>query len=574
MINSGQGELFSNISFMNRANLEIPNSPQERGAIYTRWEVVDFILDLAGYTTDRPLHQFRILEPSFGEGDFLLPITERLMTAYTSSTSKHKNVFADLSTAIRAVEVHGDSVASTRVKMVELLRKYNVREMDAYRLIDEWIIRDDFLLAEIPLSFTHAIGNPPYVRQELVPNTLMTEYRARYQTIYDRADLYVPFTERCLRMLEPNGTLGFICSDRWMKNKYGGRLRAMIAEAYHLAVYVDMVDTPAFHANVISYPAITVIRKEPGGPTRTAYRPKIERENLRRLSKLISARDLESDHGVFEIPGIAKGGEPWILHGDEQLKVLRRLEADFPLLEEAGCKIGIGVATGADKIFIGQIESLKIEPDRKLPLVTTRDIKTGSVKWKGLGVINPFRDDGRLVDLTEYPLLSAYLEKHGEPVRQRNVARKNPKNWFRTIDRIYPALVNCPKLLIPDIKGKANVVYDEGHFYPHHNLYYITSTEWDLRALQAVLLSSISKLFISAYSTEMRGGYLRFQAQYLRRIRLPRWYNVNKVLRKRLADAAEAGDLAACDLAVFDLYSITSEEKLSLAMTLGAVIEH
>ncbi len=58
---------------------------------------------------------------------------------------------------------------------------------------------------------------------------------------------------------------------------------------------------------------------------------------------------------------------------------------------------------------------------------------------------------------------------------------------------------------------------------PHHNLYYVISNTWDLRALQAVLLSGIAKFFVSTYSTKMRGGSLRFQAQYLRHICIPQW---------------------------------------------------
>ena len=69
---------------------------------------------------------------------------------------------------------------------------------------------------------------------------------------------------------------------------------------------------------------------------------------------------------------------------------MRRLEAEYPTIEEAGCKVGIGVATGADQVFIGHFDDLDVEPDRKLPLVMTRDILEGSVKWRGLGVINPF----------------------------------------------------------------------------------------------------------------------------------------------------------------------------------------
>ena len=51
-----------------------------RGAIFTRREVVEFILDLAGYTEDQPLYEKRLLEPSLGGGVFLLPVIERLLS--------------------------------------------------------------------------------------------------------------------------------------------------------------------------------------------------------------------------------------------------------------------------------------------------------------------------------------------------------------------------------------------------------------------------------------------------------------------------------------------------------------
>ena len=39
---------------------------EKRGAVFTRREVVEFILDLVGYTADKPLHRLRLLEPSCG----------------------------------------------------------------------------------------------------------------------------------------------------------------------------------------------------------------------------------------------------------------------------------------------------------------------------------------------------------------------------------------------------------------------------------------------------------------------------------------------------------------------------
>ena len=545
------------------------STAQDRGAVFTRSEVVKFILDLSGYTVEQPLHQFRLLEPAFGDGDFLLPIVDRLLDAYQRWRGEEADMVQDLSEAIRAVELHDESVHRTRAGILALLRAHGASERDAHQLLTEWLIESDFLLTELPQSFTHIVGNPPYVRHEHVPVRLMSEYRARYSTIYDRADLYVPFFERCLTHLESGGTLGFICSDRWMKNKYGGPLRSMVAHHYHLAAYVDMVDTPAFHSEVIAYPAITVIKRESPGPTRIAHRPQVNSESLSKLAQHMRADTVPEGRGVSEVAEVAKGSEPWILQSPDQLAVARRLEADFPPLEQSGCKVGIGVATGADKVFIGPLEDLDVEQDRKLPLVKTKDIETGTVTWRGLAVINPFDDDGSLVDLTHYPKLSNYLDRHANTIRNRNCAKKNPKHWYRTIDRIYPNLAKRPKLLIPDIKGEAHVVYEEGRLYPHHNLYFVTSETWDLKALQSVLSSGIAKLFVSIYSTRMRGGFLRFQAQYLRRIRLPLWEDVPETVREALMEAAASENVHERNEAVADLYRLTVEERAAIGISLG-----
>ncbi len=535
-----------------------------RGAIFTRKEVVEFILDLTGYTVDQPLHTFRLLEPSFGEGDFLIPVVNRLLESSRSHVVNDSQVVDDLTGAIRAVEVHRKSVESTRGKLKIILAEHGISESDAQRLLEAWIIVGDFLLADIPQSFTHTVGNPPYVRQELIPNELMAEYRARYRTIYDRADLYVPFIERCLSSLATGGTMGFICSDRWMKNKYGGPLRAKVAKGYHLTYYVDMVDTPAFQSEVIAYPAITIIRREKSGPTRIARRPRIQSEKLMELARVMHSDSLEAGKEVVEINDVARSQDPWILQSFDQLAIVRRLEAEYPVIESAGCMVGIGVATGADSVYIGPFETMDVETDRKLPLIKTGDIESGTIHWHGCGVINPFRDDGAPVELAKYPKLARYLKQHEEVIRKRNCAKKNPNNWYRTIDRIYPELTYTPKLLIPDIKGDAHVVYDEGHFYPHHNLYYITSAEWDLKALQAVLRSGIAKLFVSIYSTKMRGDFLRFQAQYLRRIRIPKWKDIPAQVQKFLMQAASSGNTEECNRAIFDLYRFSSEERAAL----------
>ena len=537
---------------------------EARGAIFTRSEVVDFILDLAGYTEDQPLHEKRLLEPSFGGGDFLLPIIQRLLSAWRAARPIGTAV-DDLGDAIRAVELHHDTFRSTYAAVVALLKREGLSANAATALAGRWLSQGDFLLAPLEGQFDFVVGNPPYVRPELIPAPLLAEYRSRYQTMYDRADIYIPFIERSLTALSAGGNLGFICADRWMKNRYGGPLRSLVAERFHLKVYVDMVDTPAFHSDVIAYPAITIISREGGGATRIAHRPSIDRATLTTLAGLLSAPTLPKDAGpVRELARVTNGAEPWLLESSDQMALIRRLEGAFPLLEEAGCKVGIGVATGADKAFIGDFESLNVEPDRKLPLVTTKDIMTGEVQWRGQGVINPFAESGGLVDLGEYPRLRRYLEARRDVIAGRHCAKKAPANWYRTIDRITPALAARPKLLIPDIKGESHIVFEGGELYPSHNLYYVTSDDWDLRALQAVLLSAVSRLFVATYSTRMRGGFLRFQAQYLRRIRIPRWADVPEPLRRELAEAAIKRDVQACNRAVFRLYGLSHEERSAL----------
>jgi TaqI-like C-terminal specificity domain/Eco57I restriction-modification methylase len=534
---------------------------ESRGAIFTRPEVVDFILDLAGYTTDQALHQQRILEPSFGRGDFLLPIVSRLLTAW-KTTKKTGQSIEELSNAIRAVELHSETFHTTREAVIALLISENITSKIATDLADRWLSQADFLLAPLESQFDFVVGNPPYVRQELIPPSLLIEYRRRYQTIYDRADLYIPFIERSLMLLAKGGSLAFICADRWMKNRYGGPLRGLVAEQFHLKIYVDMVNTPAFHSDVIAYPAITVISRETPSVTRIAYRPVIDRASLTKLATSLQVKTLSKTTGsVRELAKVVKGSEPWLLESADQMMLIRRLEQQFPSLEEAGCKVGIGLATGADKAFIGKFEQLDVEADRKLAMVTTKDIASGEVKWLGQGVINPFADEGGLVNLSDYPRLHSYLNERKEVIKNRHCAKKSPENWYRTIDRITPSLAKTPKLLIPDIKGEAHIVYENGTLYPHHNLYYVISDEWELRSLQAVLLSAVTRLFIATYSTQMQGGFLRFQAQYLRRIRIPQWIDVPLILREQLAEAAIKRDLLACNRATFKLYGLNDEEK-------------
>jgi hypothetical protein len=353
--------------------LSAATGAESRGAIFTRLEVVDFILDLVGYTADKPLHKKRLLEPSFGGGDFLLPIVARLLAAWRADGGAGLALDA-LGDSIRAVELHRSTFQSTYAAVTSLLTHEGMDLETADGLAGRWLTQGDFLLSPLEGEFDFVVGNPPYVRQEMIPAPLLAEYRSRFQTMYDRADLYIPFIERSLTTLSKGGSLGFICADRWMKNRYGGPLRKLVSDQFHLKIYVDMVDTPAFHSDVIAYPAITIISREKPGATRIARRPNINRATLAELAAALRVMSIPKNaKTVRELPRVTCGAEPWLLESSDQMAIIRRLEQEFPMLEDAGCKVGIGVATGADKAYIGNFDALDVEPDRKIQLVTRKN---------------------------------------------------------------------------------------------------------------------------------------------------------------------------------------------------------
>ncbi|MDR0966725.1 MAG: Eco57I restriction-modification methylase domain-containing protein [Myxococcales bacterium] len=544
------------------SRLSSESSIEERGAVFTRSEVVEGILDLCGYTSDRDLTTLRLLEPSCGDGEFLLPSVRRLVASARRQGILPSQWPIALVDAIVAVELHAASVERARDRVGTFLTEEGMPPDQAATLCARWVRCDDFLLADMPANVDVAVGNPPYVRQERIPDLLLTEYRRRFATLYDRADLYVLFYERCLRLLAPGGLLGFICANRWIKNKYGGPLRELIARSFNLETYIDLQHADAFHSTVDAYPAITLIRRAQPGQTAVITSGRNGKFPLSRV--FAAALQPKASNEVTFIERVASGRDPWLLDAPAMLQCIRSLESRLPTLEESGARIGIGVATGSDHIYIGDFEKLPVEPARKLRLAMSEDLTNSGVRWSGRGLVNPWTESGTLASLDDYPRFGAYMKRHEATLRARHTAKNRPVGWFRTIDRVWPDLTRRPKLLIPDIKGEAVVSYDEGAFYPHHNLYVVTSETWDLRVLQTLLRSSVALAIVAAYCVRMSGGFLRFQAQYLRRIRVPRPESLSADLRRRLRSAATSTDQEEIDRVAIEAYGFTQDEAVRI----------
>jgi hypothetical protein len=85
----------------------------------------------------------------------------------------------------------------------------------------------------------------------------------------------------------------------------------------------------------------------------------------------------------------------------------------------------------------------------------------------------------------------------------------------------------------------------------------VVSDKWDMPVLGGLLLSKVAEAFVDAYAVKMRGGTLRFQAQYLRRIRVPRPAEISADDRVALSTAFHQRDVDAATRVAVRLYGLT-----------------
>ncbi|TDB74612.1 SAM-dependent methyltransferase [Actinomadura sp. KC216] len=529
----------------------------EYGEVFTRQWIVELILDLTGYLPDVDLTTKKILEPAVGSGAFLGPVLDRLLEA----RRKHRPdaPWDDLSSVVLAMDLQAHHVRACRRLAVERLVAAGCPDETAADLAAAWVRKGDFLLEESIDSADFVVGNPPYIRiEDLSPDTLAA-YRRACPTMGGRADTYIGFYERGLDLLSDGGSLGFICADRWMRNQYGRRLREKILkEGYAVEACLVMHDVSAFETEVSAYPAITVLARRDQRDVAVGEATALfDAHAALDFSAWARTRTETPLRGAgvrsSRLPHWHRTTDSWPDGSPEMLAWLEDLQDRHPPLEDraAGTRIGIGVATGADAVYVTR-DADAAERERMLPLAMPADLKNGSYEWSGHYLVNPWDEDG-LVDLDQWPRLTDYLDRNARAVLRRSISKRSPASWYRTIDRVNLSLTGQPKLLLADMKKKTHPVLEPGGRYPHHNLYYIVSDVWDLEALGGLLLSEVVERQVAAYCVKMRGGTLRFQAQYLRRLHAPRpdripariLDDLAAAFRTRDRDAATAAALAA-----------------------------
>jgi adenine-specific DNA methylase len=492
---------------------------RKHGEVFTNKNVVQYILDEAGYMQENNLKNIKILEPASGKGAFASEILNRL---YQSSIKYNFSFKDSLVENVRFIEVDINVFKELKTKIIHLLENFNVQNNNIGSAI---CINEDYLAFQFFEKYDCIVGNPPYIRHELISVENKELYRKKFETFKFRADLYIPFFEKSLKLLKTNGILSFICSNRWLNNQYGKGLRDLITRKYNLKKLLNIEKSSPFDEDVTAYPCITTIENRIRQGVTLYFEDN---------SKLINFGNITFNE--IESPKNSSWQNLFLSY-DINNKALVGIE-------EQGFEIGIGVATGADKIFIKTKSELNgIEQDRLLPIITSKDLKNNKVSWKERYLINPY-EKNELCDLDKYPQLKIYLNENKTKLLRRHTALKTPDKWYKTIDKIKLELQKKAKILLPDLTGNKILFIDDGKYYPHHNLYYITGQDITLlKILASILMSDFVRQQISKIGIRMNGGLPRFQSQVLKKIKIPNIKLINRNNISALVDAYEKREL-------------------------------
>src|ERR1019366_5731276 len=197
-------------------------------------------------------------------------------------------------------------------------------------------------------GFDVVVGNPPYIRQEL-----LTPYKpwleAHYGAFHGMADIYVYFYELGVRLLKPGGLLSFIVTNKWMKAGYGEPLRRFFSEKAWVRSVVDFGHAKQIFEEADVFPSIIVVEKPTEAPKpKTARLCTIPRDQLRidDLSVQIEREGAELDIGRLS-------AESWRLEPKAVDSLLRRIrEGRRTLKEVTGVAPFYGIKTGLNEAFL------------------------------------------------------------------------------------------------------------------------------------------------------------------------------------------------------------------------------
>ena len=366
-------------------------------------------------------------------------------------------------------------------------------------------------------GFDAVVGNPPYVRQEMLGDQ-KRYFQKNYEVHHGAADLYTYFIERGVSVLKPDGLFCYIVANKWLRANYGKPLRRWV-QRQRLEEITDFGDLPVFE-RATTYPCILRIGK--GSPHTTFDAARVESLDFGNL------RDYVNDHR-YVVDQSALGDEIWSLADQRSEAVLAKLSAvGLPLGKHLAGGIHRGILTGYNKAFAVDAETraklIAEDPGSAeliKPFLAGRDIKRYQRPSSDRYLIFTRRG----VDITEYPAIERYLGHFKEQLVPKPKGWRGDKwkgrkpgsyQWYEIQDTIeYHAEFERPKIIVPAIVRSASYAFDTSGFYSNDKTSIIVTDDLYLMGL---LNSTALDFVMHSISSTKRGGYFEYKPMYLEQL--------------------------------------------------------
>ncbi len=361
-------------------------------------------------------------------------------------------------------------------------------------------------------GFDVVIGNPPYVRQELLSES-KNYFQDHYQTYHGVADLYVYFIEKGISLLGENGMFGIIVSNKWMRANYAQSLRQWLKQQCLIEI-VDFGDLPVFQ-QVTTYPCILSVQR--ALPQAAFQVTQI---------KTLDFEDLKTEMATYRIEQSSLNDEGWSLADKKTQALLDKLQG-MPLKEYVKGKIYRGVLTGLNEAFVIDAKTREklIASDAKSeelikPFLLGRDIK----RYQAISNERYLIFTRRGVEIKKYPAIKRYLHQFKKQLMpkpknwEEEWQGRKPGNyqWYEIQDTIaYYQKFEKPKIIIPTIVQKASYAFDKSGFYSNDKTSIIASDDLYLLGL---LNSQVLDFVLHSIASTKRGGYFEYKPMYVQKL--------------------------------------------------------
>ncbi|MCG6206016.1 N-6 DNA methylase [Rhodopseudomonas sp. HC1] len=479
------------------------------------------------------LRAIRIVDPACGSGAFLVAAFDLLAREYRGvvellATLKQEidfDIFDEIVTRnLYGVDINAESVEITRLSLwLKTARaKHRLQNLEATikvgdSLIDEakWTDRPFSWREEFPEVFANGgfdvvIGNPPYVRMELI-KPVKPYLEKTYVVAADRTDLYAYFFEKGVRLLKQGGRLGFISSSTFFRTGSGENLRVFLGDNVSVESVIDFGDLQIFEG-VTTYPAILTLRKAEADDG-TLWFLKIDDALPPDLGAVFVGK-------AQTMPRSRLGAGSWQLEDDALARLRDKIVAGRKTLGEVYGAPLRGIVTGFNEAFIIDTPTRDrlVKQDAKSaellkPFLKGEDIKRWRVEPDGLFLINTPKGN---VDIENYPAIRDWLL----PFRPELEKRATKQEWWelQQAQLAYQPKFEAPKIAWPHFQQSRVFALDRNSYFLNNKCFFIPS---DDAFLLALLNSRCLWFQFVSLARLKRGGYFEAEAQYIEQLRLP-----------------------------------------------------